>query len=307
MASYWRHLPAQGPVLASFGRTLGRTALARLRPSRGGTRGATDASFSEPLRGTVQPRSDALIDDFLTWSGADPAAYRGTVPPTLFPQWGMPLLARALERLPYPLTRILNAGCALTVHAPIPRGQALALSAELREVDETDRRVLARVGLETRNLAGDLLLESEIQVIVPLKKKARSDGGGPEVAKKEKPCVPEAARRISSWSLPRRAGLEFAFLTGDFNPVHWVPPYARLSGFRSVILHGFGSCARASADLIRLEAGGDPGRLRSLEMRFTRPLLLPREVSVYLDGDRILLADGPGKEPFLDGRFELKG
>ncbi|MDF1564812.1 MAG: MaoC/PaaZ C-terminal domain-containing protein [Deltaproteobacteria bacterium] len=295
MATYWRHLPAQGPVLASFGRTLGLTALERLRG-----RGAGGGAPGEPpvLRATVPPRSDRLVDDFIAWAGEDPAIWRSAVPPTLFPQWGMPLMARALEGLPFPLTRVLNAGCALTIHAPVPRGEPLSLSAQLRGVDETERRVLARVGLETRDASGDLLLESELQAIVPLRR-----GGGLKKRKAEE-LVPEGARELARWRLSRRAGLEFACLTGDFNPVHWVGPYAKLSGFRSVILHGFGSCAKAAADLVRSELDGNPARLKHLEMRFTKPLALPREVAVFLDGDRLLVADEVGEAPFLDGRFE---
>ena len=61
-----------------------------------------------------------------------------------------------------------------------------------------------------------------------------------KAAKKREPSrVPGDARELSFWNLSASAGLEFAKLTGDFNPIHWVPAYARASGFRNVILHGF--------------------------------------------------------------------
>jgi hypothetical protein len=54
-----------------------------------------------------------------------------------------------------------------------------------------------------------------------------------------------AAREIGRFSLSKRAGLDFAKATGDFNPIHWAPRYAKAMGFRSVILHGFGSLSWA--------------------------------------------------------------
>ena len=36
------------------------------------------------------------------------------------------------------------------------------------------------------------------------------------------------ALEIARWKAPAGAGMDFALITGDFNPVHWVPAYARL-------------------------------------------------------------------------------
>ena len=57
-------------------------------------------------------------------------------------------------------------------------------------------------------------------------------------------------QRLERW-VESRAGLEFAFLTGDFNPVHWVRRYARAAGFASPILHGFAMMARTMESLGR--------------------------------------------------------
>jgi acyl dehydratase len=39
-------------------------------------------------------------------------------------------------------------------------------------------------------------------------------------------------------ALSGSSGRHYAFLSGDFNPIHWITPAAKAAGFRSCILHG---------------------------------------------------------------------
>jgi acyl dehydratase len=109
--------------------------------------------------------------------------------------------------------------------------------------------------------------------------------------------------------LGKSAGLDFARLTGDFNPVHWVGPYAKLAGFRGIILHGFATAALATEAVIAGRWLGDTSRLGGLEVRFTRPLVLPARVGVFLgppdDQGRLPLAVGvaPGGEAAMLGHI----
>ena len=124
---------------------------------------------------------------------------------------------------------------------------------------------------------------------------------GPPAGKQHVDYLPEAAQKIDDWTLGRDAGLTFALLTGDINPLHWLPPYARALGFRSSILHGFAAMARTYA---ALERRLGPRRLRLLDVRFRRPIVLPAQLSLYVDGDQVLV--GTADEPLcLTGRFAL--
>ena len=63
--------------------------------------------------------------------------------------------------------------------------------------------------------------------------------------------------------LPHR----YAGASGDFNPIHIDPEFAKMVGLPSTILHGLymmGLVARASADV----AGGDPKALKRLSVQF---------------------------------------
>lgn len=284
------HVLAQGPVLAA----LGRAALSGLR--RGGTAGAA-VTPGPWVEATLPPRPAGLIDAYVRNVGGDPGAYRGTVPPHLFPQWSFPLAARALSGLPYPMVRVLNAGCSFEARAPLPAGEPLRVQARLASVDDDGRRALITHEIITGTASSPGALRCELRAYVPLSPRERAPG--------RRPCVDPGAREIAFLKIPADAGLDFAKLTGDFNPIHWLGPYARAAGFRAPILHGFGTFARACEALNRAVLAGAPWRMRRVEARFTRPLPLPARVGVYVgEGGVFWVGDAPGGGVFLEGTWE---
>ena len=118
--------------------------------------------------------------------------------------------------------------------------------------------------------------------------------------------MPVDAREIAFFKLRPDAGLDFAKLTGDFNPVHWVPRWARAFGFRNVILHGFGTMARAIEALNRGLFAGDVNALAEIDVRFTRPLVLPARVGVYVRDNQVWVGDAPGGPAYLEGSFKVR-
>ena len=295
MAGLTRHLLQQGPVVAA----LGRSALMALAQQVDRDRETAAPSTPGPvITQSVAPRPKALVQDVVRWSGGEPRAYRGVVPSYLFPQWGFPLQSRTLDGISYPLARILNAGCRMTVHAPIPANETLNLSAQLTGVDDDGRRAILHQRLVTGTASVPEALTCEFQALVPLR---RGEG-----KKKERPRVPRDVKELAFWRLGPRSGLEFALLTGDFNPVHWVGPYARAAGFRSTILHGFATMARTIEGLNKTLFAGDVHRLKVLDVRFVRPLILPAKVGLYVDGDGgVWVGDAPGGPAYMQGTYAL--
>jgi hypothetical protein len=207
--------------------------------------------------------------------------------------------------LPYPILRVLNAGCRMKVNKLLPRKEALHVRAQLAAVDDDGKRALITVRVNTGSESAPDALETEIYAFVPLASKNGSHNGKP--TKAEKPRVPEGSHEIAFSKLRADAGLSFAKLTGDFNPIHWVTPYARASGFRNVILHGFGTFARACESLNRGLLGGDVRELKLLEAKFTRPLVLPHAVGVYVRQREVYVGDGIQGPAYMTGRFETGG
>jgi hypothetical protein len=296
MSVSFRHAFAQGPVLAA----LGRAAISSLH----GDRATMKTEVPGPwIHAELPPRSEDLLRDYIRHVGGDPAWYRGRVPAHLFPQWGFPLAARALAGLSYPLARTMNAGCRIESHAPLPSGEPLLVRARIESIDDDGRRAIITQRVVTGTRASPDAVVADLRAFVPLAKKG--DGGASPA--KPRPTVPQGVHELAFGRIRSDAGLDFAKLTGDFNPIHWVPAYARASGFRACILHGFSTLARAIEALNRARFAGDVSRLTLVDARFSRPLVLPAQVGVYVDGgDGLWVGDAPGGGAYLQGRYETE-
>ena len=85
-----------------------------------------------------------------------------------------------------------------------------------------------------------------------------------------------------------------------------LPPAARANGFRNVINHGFSTMARAVEGLNRSVFSGDVSRLEAIDVKFTKPLVLPAEVGLYIDDDRLFVGDAPGGPAYLVGTYGVR-
>ncbi|MFK7991732.1 MAG: MaoC/PaaZ C-terminal domain-containing protein [Sandaracinaceae bacterium] len=294
MAVSTRFVLQQGGVL----RGLGQTAVGALKQRLGQGAAPPSSIPGNKITATFAPRPPALIRAYVRNVGGDPSAYKHHVPAHLFPQWAFALTGKTLEGLDYPMLSAMNGGCELIEHARLPQGEALEVSARLESIDDNGRRAILtqRVVTGTRSAPGALV--AKMQVFVPLPKKPDA---GPRAPKKPPARVPESAREVAWLRVKSDAGLDFAKLTGDFNPIHWVPAYARAFGFRSTILHGFGTMARAIEGVNRGLYAGDVTRLKHVRVRFTKPLVLPAQVGVFLDGEHLTVGPAPGGPAYLTG------
>ncbi|GAG81022.1 unnamed protein product, partial [marine sediment metagenome] len=69
-------------------------------------------------------------------------------------------------------------------------------------------------------------------------------------------------------------GIRYAEASGDHNPIHTSDEIARSVGLPSAILQGLCTMAFASQVLVDELLDGDPSRLKSMEVRFSKPLLM---------------------------------
>jgi hypothetical protein len=226
------------------------------------------------------------------------------LPAHFFPQWGFPLAAKALLGLGYPLARVINGGCRLENRAPLPANEPLEVRARIETVDDDGRRAIITQRVITGTARSPEAIVADLRAFIPLAKKEETNG---KKATKARPTVPADAHEIAFLRIKDDAGLDFAKLTGDFNPIHWVKPYAKASGFRTVILHGFSTFARSIEALNRGRFAGDPMRLAMIDAKLSRPLVLPARVGVYVGKDGgIWVGDAPGGGAYLEGRFETR-
>jgi acyl dehydratase len=76
-----------------------------------------------------------------------------------------------------------------------------------------------------------------------------------------------------TYHVTRKQLVQYAGAAGDFNAIHWNQRVATEVGLPDVIAHGM--FTMASAGRIVTNWVGDPGLVRSFEVRFTRPVIVP--------------------------------
>jgi acyl dehydratase len=297
----------QGPAL----RGMGEAAFGALKQRFGAAKAGGPPAVPGPeIRRTFPPRPAELIAAYVKHVGGDPSAYKKRVPAHLFPQWGFALTGKTLEGVSYPMLAAMNGGCRLIQNAPLPAGEPLEVSARLESIDDDGRRAILEQRLVTGTRSSPEAVVAHLYIFVPLKQKkdAKANGNGKKEpgAVKEKARVPADAKELAYWRLRADAGLDFAKLTGDFNPVHWVPAYARAFGFENTILHGFGTLARAVEGMNRGLFAGDVDALEEVHVRFTRPLTLPAKVGLYVSDGEVFVGDAPGGPTYLVGTYRAR-
>jgi acyl dehydratase len=90
--------------------------------------------------------------------------------------------------------------------------------------------------------------------------------------------------RVSYVTLPHQA--LWYRLSGDANPLHSDPEFAKLGGFDRPILHGLCTYGFTGRALLHELCDSDPARFRSMEGRFSKPVMPGDEltVSMWVDG-----------------------
>ncbi|TNE88166.1 MAG: hypothetical protein EP330_16035 [Deltaproteobacteria bacterium] len=266
-----RYVLQQGDTLL----TIARAGLSMLNPPDG--KGPLPAVPSEKIEKKLAPRSKQLIADNIRWFGGDARAYRGTLPPWFFPQWGLAMMGGALEDIPFPIASVLNQGTAVTVNRPLPADKPLIAKAWLHDIEEQETKWRIHQRMTTGTADDEEMLIADIFAVV--KKK----GGGKGGKRRGPPVVPAHAQEIGFKKLGPKAGFEYALLGGDFNPIHWIGPYAKAAGFRSTPLHGFATLGLAMEAVIKSRLAGNPHRLAGVDVRFTKPVLLPAKLRFFVD------------------------
>jgi len=93
-------------------------------------------------------------------------------------------------------------------------------------------------------------------------------------------------------------------LSGDRNPLHSDPVFAKRAGFDRPILHGLCTYGFTGRALLHTLCGSDPGRFRSMHARFSRPTL-PGDtltVSMWVDGaEATFRTENQRGETVIDG------
>jgi len=164
------------------------------------------------------------------------------------------------------LFKVLHGEQTIVLHRPIAPSGTINTSMVCESIyDKGDSGAIVNVHLESRDEEGQLVFENRAVIV----DRGAGNFGGDRGPKTDKINPPEGKApdfRMEYQTSKDQAA--FYRLSGDKNPLHIDPGFAKKGGFDKPILHGlcsFGFAGRAILDSV---CDGDPERLKSFSVRF---------------------------------------
>jgi len=174
----------------------------------------------------------------------------------------------------------------VTLHKPLPTDAEFLSTGKVTGVyDKGSGAVIASESLATDKATGEPLFTLRQSVFI------RGEGGfggerGPAAVKLD---FDRPADHVVTYHTRLDQALIYR-LSGDSNPLHSDPSFAKMGGFDTPILHGLCSFGFTGRALLHTVCEGDPARFVSMDGRFSKPVF-PGDaltVSIWIEGDRAL-------------------
>ena len=199
----------------------------------------------------------------------DPEREGGVVAPPLFAvRYYNTIFTRALTdpALKVDVTRLLFGEMAMTYNKPVHPRDLVVVKARVESLQDKDSGQVMRLACRLM-CEGEALVESVATFFIRwdesrIQRIKESAGPGEvlgEVAFEELMKIREDQTR------------DFAEASNDPNPIHLDPEYASSMGLPGIIVHGLCSMAFCGKAFVDNVCDGDPARLASLKVRFSRP------------------------------------
>jgi acyl dehydratase len=176
----------------------------------------------------------------------------------------------------------VHAEQAFTLHKPLPTaGTSSAVSRVTGMYDKGRAALVVTEAVITDAATGDPLVTTRGSIFI------RGEGGfggdrGPNPDWEMPAGKPDEQ---VTYRVPTDQALLYR-LTGDHNPLHSDPKFAARGGFDKPILHGMCTYGYTGRALLHAVCGSDPARFKSMEGRFTKPVLPGEQltIDVWADG-----------------------
>ena len=203
------------------------------------------------------------------------------------------------------LAQILHGEQAVTLHGAVPVVGTATSTGYISSVHDKGRHAVVESVVELWAAdSGALLAETVSTLIV---RGAGGFGGDPGATPTW--TAPERPADLTLRYPTRRDQALLYRLSGDRNPLHSDPWFARSAGLERPILHGLCTYGFAGRALLHEVCGGDPDRFGSMSARFTA-MVIPGDtldVSVWRTTDGAVFRAFVGDRVVLDrGTFRLR-
>jgi acyl dehydratase len=176
---------------------------------------------------------------------------------------------------------------AIELHGEIPvAGTVLTSGRVVGVYDKGSAAVVATESTSVDKATGQPLFTTRMSAFI------RGEGGwggdrGPSGAKRAAP--ERAPDHVVTYSTRPDQALTYR-LSGDRNPLHADPQFAKLAGFPKPILHGLCTYGFTGRALLHTLCGSDAARFTSMEARFSKPVYPGDELTVkmWVDGNEAI-------------------
>jgi acyl dehydratase len=205
----------------------------------------------------------------------------------------------------FSLAQILHGEQTLILHGAIPVTGTATSIGHISAVYDKGRNAVIESVVELREaVTGDLLAESVSSLVV------RDEGGfGGDPGTTPAWAVPERPADVTLSYPTRRDQALLYRLSGDRNPLHSDPWFARSAGLEQPILHGLCTYGLAGRALLHEVCGGDPDRFGSMSARFAS-MVIPGDtldIDIWRTTDGAVFRTHVGDRVVLDrGTFRLR-
>lgn len=208
------------------------------------------------------------------------------VPPPIYPVVFLPGILSQLvddaEEMNFNIMRVVHAEHHMVWKEPLHPGDEIQTTARIVTMERRGVNEILDLSIQCKR-DDDVVVEMTYRLLSRGEKKEgeKKTTSDAEVPEKGKLLVKQDSVVTAD------QGLRYAEASGDHNPIHKSDDIARSVGLPRAILHGLCTMALASQVLVDGLLSGDPTRLKSMGVRFARPVLLDQSLTteVYDAGE----------------------
>ncbi len=193
----------------------------------------------------------------------------------------------AVPGLDFNFAMLLHGEQDLEIHQPIPPEAKVTSTGKVKEVWDKGKAALVVLEVATSDESGAPLFTNRFSLFL------RGEGGfggepGPKAGNKAPDREPDGVIEVTT--MPQQALIYR--LSGDKNPLHADPEFAKMGGFETPITHGLCSYGVVCKAIVDNLLGGDTTKVARWQARFAG-VAYPGEtylISYWKEGDKILVA-----------------
>ena len=186
----------------------------------------------------------------------------------------------------FSLRQILHAEQGIRLYGSLPpAGRARTIACVANVYDKGANALIVMASHSVDAESGQPLADTTIGIFVP------GEGGfGGDRGPATNWALPERAPDYSLNYQTRQDQALLYRLSGDRNPLHSDPWFAKKADFPRPILHGLCTYGFTGRALLHLCCGGDPARFGSMQVRFSRSVFPGQQLQInaWEDGERVL-------------------